>query len=258
MSNANDVSDITGKKIFFLPPNSAVQTRIISDLAQQEYEVYTVRDKDILRRLLPRYPNSVIFTDINEGMPEKDWEAWITALLEDTDLKGVAVGIITANDDELLKRKYLLTVKVNCGYTVVKFDLEKAIAHIFEVLQAVNAKGRRKYLRATIDKEANTTINLPYNGEFINGKIKDISVVGISCTMEGDPDIPKNTLIKDIQVRLQGSLLKVEGIVFGSRFDGTEKVYVFLFTQRIDPDVRAKIRKYIQQNLQTKIDTELR
>jgi hypothetical protein len=50
----------------------------------------------------------------------------------------------------------------------------------------------------------------------------------------------------------------VEGVVFGSRMDGNEKVYVVIFTQRIDPEVRTKIRKYIQQNLQNKMDEELK
>jgi hypothetical protein len=53
-------------------------------------------------------------------------------------------------------------------------------------------------------------------------------------------------------------LLKAEGIVFGSRMDGLEKIYVILFTQRIDPDVRIKIRRYIQSNLQAKMDGELK
>ncbi|MDR2028510.1 MAG: pilus assembly protein PilZ, partial [Treponema sp.] len=61
-----------------------------------------------------------------------------------------------------------------------------------------------------------------------------------------------------IQIKLQSMLLKAEGIVFGSRMDGLEKIYVILFTQRIDPDVRVKIRKYIQSNLQAKMDGELK
>jgi hypothetical protein len=258
MSNVGDVSEIVGKRIFFLSPSGTVQNQIITELAQQEYEVYTTRNRDALRRLLKKYPNTVVFVDINEGMPEEDWEFWIKGIMEDEELAGVCVGILTANDDEIIKRKYLLTVKVACGYTVLSLDIKKTVTRVFEVLEKVNAKGRRKYIRATIDKEANTTVNLPFEGEFVHGKIKDISVVGISCTMDGDPDIPKNTLIKDIQIRLQGSLLKVEGIVFGSRLDGTEKVYVFLFTQRINPDSRTKIRKYVQQNLQNKMDAELR
>jgi hypothetical protein len=141
---------------------------------------------------------------------------------------------------------------------VLKFDLDKAIMHIIEILQKLDAKGRRKFIRATTTADVNATLNLPINGRFVKGQIRDISVVGISCTLEGNPEIAKNTLFKDIQVKLQTSLLKVEGIVIGSRVDEKEKVYVLLFTQRIDPDVRTKIRKYIQHNLQTKMDIELR
>ncbi|MCL2127222.1 MAG: pilus assembly protein PilZ [Treponema sp.] len=256
----NDViaSDIAGKKIFFLYPSAVIQNRIISELVQQEYEVYTAKDKDIIRRVLRKYSDSIVFVDINEQLPEKEWEVWINAVINAPDTKDVSIGIITANDDELVKRKYLLSFKLPCGYTVLKFDLDKAIKHIIEVLQSANAKGRRKFLRATTDKESNTTINLPLYGMFVNGQIRDISVVGISCTLEGDPEISKNTLVKDVQVKLQSTLLKVEGIIFGSRMDGKEKIYVLLFTQRIDPDVRTKIRKYIQQNLQLKMDAELK
>ena len=256
----DDDSEMVGKKIFFLYPNAIVHNRIISELVQQEYEVYLTRDKDALRRVLKKYPDSIVFVDINEGMDEKQWEAWITAFMEAPDTKGVYIGIVTTNDDEQIKHKYLKTIKVPCGYTVLKFELDKAVAHIFDILQAVKAKGRRKYLRATMEKNSNATINLPVMGTYVKGQIKDVSVVGVSCTLEDEPEIAKNTLIKDIQIKLQSSLLKVEGIVFGSRISGKEKekVYVFLFTQRIDPEVRVKIRKYIQQFLQAKMEAELK
>jgi hypothetical protein len=258
MSETGHASDITGKKIFFLYPTAVVQNRIITELAQQEYEVYVCKNKDTLKKVLRKYSDSVVFIDINENMPEKDWDLWITSVMEASDTKHVSIGIVTANDDEELRRKYLGSIKVTCGYTMIKFDLDKAVSQIMMVLQTVNAKGRRKYIRATIENESNTTVNLPWAGEFVNGMIKDISVVGISCTLDTNPEIPKNTLFKDIQIKLQSSLLKVEGIVFGSRMEGSEKIYVLLFTQRNDPDVKTKIRKYIQQNLQNKIDVELR
>ena len=255
MSNSASISDIQGKKVFFLHPTVVVQNKIISELVQQEFEVYITKDKDSLKRVLKKYPDSVVFIDINEHMTEKEWETWITAAKNAPETKGITFGIVTALDDEPIKRKFLLTVKV--PYTVIKFDLDKAIAHIFQVLQTADAKGRRKFIRATTDKEVNTTVNMPLHGMFVNGQIKDISVVGVSCSLEGNPEISKNTLIKDIQVKLQTTILKVEGIVFGSRMDGNEKIYVILFTQRIDPDVRTKIRKYIQHNLQVKMDKEL-
>jgi hypothetical protein len=241
-----------------LHPSAVIQNRIISELVQQEYEVYIVKDHLILRRILKKYPDSVVFADLDENMPEKEWEAWIRHVMGDAVTKEVSIGVISATDDDNLRRKYLGAIKVRCGYTVIRSDLDKSISQILENLHSVDAKGRRKYLRATTSNESNTTINLPYNGLFINGQIKDISVVGISCTFENDPDFVKNTLFKDVQVKLQSNLLKVEGIVFGSRMDGNEKIYVILFTQRIDPDVRTRIRKYIQQNLQAKMDLELK
>jgi hypothetical protein len=258
MSETNHASDITGKKVFFLYPTAVVQNRVITELAQQEYEVYVCKNKDALKKVLRKYSDSIVFVDINEHMPEKDWDIWVTSVMEASDTKNVSIGIVTSNDDEQIKRKYLMSIKVACGFTILKFDLDKAVQHIITVLQTVNAKGRRKYIRATVENEANTTVNLPWAGEFVNGMIKDISVVGISCTLDTNPEIPKNTLFKDIQIKLQSSLLKVEGIVFGSRMEGDEKIYVLLFTQRNDPEVKTKIRKYIQQNLQGKIDIELR
>jgi hypothetical protein len=204
--------------------------------------------------MLREYADSVLFIDINEQMNEKEWDIWITGFMEAPDTKDVSIGIVSANDDETIKRKYLETIKVPCGYTVLGIDLKKATANIINILQSADAKGRRKYIRATVERESNTTINIPVNGNFVNGQIRDISVVGISCTLDENPDIPKNALFKDIQIKLQTSLLKVEGIVFGSRVEGNETIYVILFTQRIDPEVRTKIHKYIQQNLQKKMD----
>ncbi|MCL2139320.1 MAG: pilus assembly protein PilZ [Treponema sp.] len=258
MGKDETASEIVGKKIFFLYPTVVVQNRIVSELVQQEYEVYIVKDKDSLRRVLRKYPGSLLFIDINEQMAENEWETWINNLMKASDTKSILVGIVTANDNEPIKQKYLSSANIRCGYTVLKYELDKAIVQIIDILQSTEAKGRRKYIRASTGKESNATLNLPLNGMFVKGKIKDISVVGMSCTLEGDPDIAKNALFKDIQIRLQSSLLKAEGLVFGSRMEGKETVYVILFTQRIDPNVRTKIRVYIQQNLQAKMDSELK
>jgi len=258
MENTGSVSDILGKKIFFLCPTAVVQNKIISELVQQEYEVYVAKSKETLKRVLKKYPDAIVFVDIDEQMPEKEWESWITGLMNAPETKGVSVGIVTANDDENLKRKYLLTLNIPCGYTILKFDLDKSISHILEALHEADAKGRRKFIRTNTEKDTHVTLNLPIHGMYVNGQIKDISVVGVSCTIDGNPEIQKNTLFDNIQFKLHSSLLMTEGIILGSRIEGKEKFYVILFTQRIDPDVRIKIRKYIQQNLQIKMDDELK
>ena len=256
MSDNGAVSEIQGRKVFFLHPSASVQNQIIGELAQQEFEVYVVKDHKALWKVLRKYTDSIVLADIDEGMPENEWEKWVRDVK--STLPNVSVGILSVNKDEDLMHKYVNSVKVHCGYTIMKLDAAKVLAQILEVLRAANAKGRRKYIRATLENETSATVNLPMNGSFINGVIKDISVVGISCAFETDPDFKKNALFKDIQIKLQSMILKVEGIIFGSRMDESLKNYVMLFTQRIDPEVRTKIRKYIQQNLQGKMDVELK
>lgn len=258
MSDASSPADIVGKKVFFLHPTAVVQNKVLEELVQQEFEVYIAKDHAALGRVLKKYPDSIVFVDINEQMPEKEWEKWIQGVMSAPETKGVVIGIVTANDSEELRNKFIKSIGITGGYTLLKSELDASIKQIIEKLNAVDAKGRRKYLRATTENETMTTINLPHGGGFINGAIKDISVVGLSCTFDSDPELVKNTLFKGIQVKLQSMLLNVEGIIFGSRMDGNAKIYVLLFTQRIDPVIRTKIRKFIQQNLQSKMDIELK
>jgi hypothetical protein len=247
-----------GKKIFFLYPSAIVQNELIAELAQQEFEVYIVRDHKNLRRVLRKHPDSLVFINLDDGMSEKDWEVYIRGLIGNAENPSAYVGVLSANATEALVRKYINIVQVPCGFVPIYPDIHKSTRQLFDVLQAHDAKGRRKYIRATIGQEANTTINLPYNGHFINGFIRDISVVGLSCAFSEDPQIEKNSLIPDAQIRLQTNLLKAEVIVFGSRPEGMSRAYVLLFTPKLDPDARIRIRKYIQFNLQIKMDLELK
>jgi hypothetical protein len=255
---ADENGDILGRKIFFLYPSALIQNQIAAELIQQEFEVYTSKDHVVLRQIIKKHPHSIVLANISDGMSEKEWESWIRGVMGDPETAGVDIGIVCSSDDENLKRKYLVQIKIKCGYTVLKSDLNPAIKQLLENLKAVDAKGRRKYIRATTEGESNTTVNFPINGTFVNGVIKDISVVGFSCAFADDPRLTKNSLFQDIQIKLQTMLIKAEGIVFGSRMDGETKIYVVLFTQRIDPEVRSRIRKYIQSNLQSKLDAEFK
>jgi len=253
----NESAALLGKKVFFLHPPVVIQNQVVMELAQEEFEVYVAKDETRLRHVLKKYLDSVVFACVSEGMRENEWEDWVRSVMVNQETAGTKVGVIASGVNENSKRKYVMQLKVPGGYTVLKSNIGEVVKQLITILSSMNAKGRRKYIRALTDTEINTTINLPMNGTFINGRIKDISVVGFSCTFAEDPNLVKNSLFGDIQIRLQTQLLKTEGIIFGSRMDGGDKTYVILFTQRIDPDVKTKIRKYIQSNLQGKMDREL-
>ena len=254
----NNNSNILGKKIFFFHPSALTQNHVIFELAQEEFEVYVMKEEAKLRKALNNYPGSILFANINEVMKENAWEDLIRDLMGNSETTGVLVGIIASINDENLKKKYLEQFKVQCGYTVIKSDFAEAVKQLITILTSVDGKGRRKYIRVIMQNEPNITVNFPMNGTYVNGIIKDISAVGFSCAFAEDPQLPKNGVFSDIQVRLQSQILKAEGIIFGSRMDGAEKVYVVLFSQRVDSSVRAKVRKYIQSNLQNRLDQELK
>jgi hypothetical protein len=246
--------DVVGRKIFFLNPTPSIQNIVVNDLVQREYEAYVVSDRAILRRLLKDFPGSVIFIDIDQVIGEKDWESWIRDVLQAGDLKDIRLGILTANRNDALQNKYANMLHLPCGYTMIHRDLNITIAQIISILNANNAKGRRKFLRTSVEHEAQTMVNFPLANEFISGTIKDISTAGFSCSFADDPEIAKNTPFSNVQIKLKHIILNVETVIYGSRTEGDLKVYVALFTERLSPDSKTKIRKYVQTNLQAKID----
>ncbi|MCL2214803.1 MAG: PilZ domain-containing protein [Treponema sp.] len=248
-------SSMEGSKIFFLYPTNSIQSQIIDELIQQEYEAYTAKDHGRLSYALKKYPTSVIFINIDERIPEPEWEKWIANHMKN--IPTLKFGIFSSSTNDEIKDKYLNKLKITCGFIMLKHDMSYIINKILETIEASNVKGRRKYLRATAEGDSKSTMNLPFNDVYINGNIIDISVVGISCKLERDVDLKKNSLYKDIQIRLQSTLIKVDVIILGSHENNGEKMYVMLFTQRTDPETRVKIRKYIQQNLQGKMDAEI-
>jgi hypothetical protein len=257
MADDNNTS-ILGKKIFFIHPSVYVQNEIIAELVQQEHEVYVAKDESKLQKVLRNYPDSIVFASIDETLAAKKWEAWIRSLMMDSAAKTVKVGVLSNTNDNDSRRLYLNTLKVPCGFVPVKAETSRVVQTILEILKAVDAKGRRKYIRADTKSETMTTVNLSHNGNFITGVIQDISVVGLSCVFAEDPGLEKNSLFPDIQIKLQSTLLKAGGIVFGSRIEGETKIYVIVFSPKIDPSVKVKIRSYIQKNLQAKMDVELK
>jgi hypothetical protein len=255
MSNENSTLEIVGRKIFFIHPTTSVKNQVVAELVQQEFEVYVSKNPARLAKAMKKFPDSIIFANIDEGMSALEWERWIGDIL--TDLPKINVGVFSSNNDEEFQEKYINKNRITCGFMTLKVDMSKTAEKLLEVLEKMKAKGRRKYLRTTTEREANAVMNMPFNGDFINGTIKDISVVGFSCVFNNAADLQKNSIHKDIQIKLQSVLLKVEAVIYGSREASDEKIYVMLFTQRVDPDIRIKIRKYIQNNLQSKMDSEI-
>lgn len=243
-----------GRKVFFLYPPSVVKDELVSRLLEQEYEVYMLKDISMADRLLAMFPASIVFVNIDAGKSESEWEAWIRAKMSNPALSTVGIGILTYNQDENLQKKYLMDIGIHCGFVKLKLGLEESTRILLSTLQANEAKGRRKYVRANCASDTLTAINLREGGISTTGRIQDISVVGFSCTLDPDPAFKKNTVLHDIQLKLRANLVKIEAIVFGNRMVDDRMQYVMLLAPRTESAVRDKIRNYIQYALQNDIE----
>jgi hypothetical protein len=242
-----------GKKVFFLYPPSVIHDDLVTRLLDQEYEVYMIKSHQIAEKLFARFPDAICFVNIDAGMGERDWEGWIRAILANPATKGIGIGIVTYNADEALQKKYLMDIGITCGFVKLKLGMEESTKILLTTLKAAEAKGRRKFVRASCEHDTISSLNVR-EGQFdVTGTLRDMSVVGFSCVLDPDPEFQKNTVLHDIQLRLRGTLVHTEAIVFGKR-EEERTTYVMLFTPRMEPLTRQKIRAYIQAALQFEIE----
>ncbi|MFP3959173.1 MAG: PilZ domain-containing protein [Spirochaetaceae bacterium] len=253
-------SAVVGRKVFFLYPPSVVQDELIWEVVRREYEVYLLREHRRARALLARYPDSILFVNIDTELEESEWESYIRGILESSRYSDVRIGILSYNNDEALARKYLMDVGVSAGFVKLSLGLKESTDIILRVLEANEARGRRKYVRAKTDDPAQPArFNMRLWADLKGGVVRDISSVGMACSFDTPVDLADRTYLRDIQLKLRGGLTTISGVVTGKRRDndGVGTIYVIMFDPRSNPEARNRIRRFVHRYLQQQIEREM-
>jgi hypothetical protein len=243
----------SGKKIFLLYPHSVIRDEMLDILIMAGYETYTIQDEKRARKLLEKFPDSIMFINIDEGLKETEWEAYIRGIMEGPKTRDSRLGIMSYNQDRDLMEKYLMGLAVPCGYIQLKLGLQESTRIILNALEANEARGRRKFIRADCHEDIYATMN--YKGEeaTYQGKIMDISSAGIAAKLDRFEDLPPNSLLREVQLKLRGGLILVDMILIGRRRDNP-LIYILLFDPRMSQDAKLVVHRYIKQCLQKYID----
>jgi hypothetical protein len=187
-------------------------------------------------------------------MSEKEWETYIKGIQENSATSETRLGILSYNQDKALMEKYLMEIAVPCGYVQLKLGIQESTQIILGVLQANEAKGRRKYIRAFCADDVNAAMNYKGAEGFFQGKLLDISSAGIAARIPQFPDIPPNSRLHDIQLKLRGALVMTDAVLMGKRQDD-KSVWIFIFDpSKLNSDSKLVIHHYIKQCLQKYID----
>lgn len=243
-----------GKKVFFLNPHSIIKEDLIQTILYNEYEVYFLSDETQAIRLCKKFRNSLLFINIDAKLANGSWESLVTNILTNPDTEGVLVGILTTSEDNSLKEKYLMHIGVQAGFIQLKMGVKECTAIILKMLEANEAKGRRKYVRAINDDPKNGRFNVRINDTFEEGYIHDISSVGMAISFKGVVNLPKNALLKEIQLKLKGTISRTDGIVLGFRGSET-KTYILLFSPKLNGKTKENVYRFIHHALQKGISS---
>ena len=242
-----------GKRVFLLRPHSVIHQKMLDVLLREGYETYTLLDLERARKLLAKFPDSIMFINIDEGQTEPEWEAYIRKIQEDPATKDAKLGILSYNQDKELMRKYLMEIMVPCGYVQLKLGLNESTKIILNALEANEARGRRQSLRVECEDDITATLNYRGDNGMYHGKILDISATGIAAKMNKFDFLPPNSVIKDVQLKVRAGLVQTDMILLGMRSDKFQ-VHVFLFDPKMSENNKTIIYRSIKMCLQKYID----
>jgi hypothetical protein len=244
-----------GKKIFLLYPHSVIHDEMIDILIMNGFETYTLRDHKKALPILKKFPGSIMFINIDEGMAEKEWEEYINGILKNPETGNTRLGILSYNQDKNLMEKYLMRMSLPCGYIQLKLGVQESTKIIVNALEANEARGRRKFIRAVCEDDPHTTMNYKGPEGFFQGKILDISSAGIAAKIGNFPNYPPNSVLKEVQLKLRGALVMSNMILMGKRKDDLD-VQILLFDPvHMNPNYKLVIHHYIKLSLQKYIDS---
>ena len=246
-----------GRKIFFVNPTFNIEKYLIDYLRKNEYEVYILKEYKKVKRVLSVYPDSMCFIDIDEQLSYSEWYNYMKSFSLIPELQGIYLGIVTQNATWEDKDKFLMNVRLPCGFTLISKQ-EKILEHFAAILDLNGAKGRRKYLRLDTRNGKDVSGYMTSEGKLYTINIKDISSVGFAITYKQElmSMFQKNTLIRNLCLSVGRKSMVCSCIVFNTQVnpDGTA-MSVLMLTNENPESTKTYIRDYIFQKFDEKMNT---
>lgn len=240
-----------GRRVFFLYPPSVVEDSMIQFLITAQYEAAVIKDHRSLMPVITKFPNSIIYCNLDAKMDEKELEKLIRHVVETKEQHGCEIGVLSYNKDPELAEKYLIDIGVSAGYVTLKIGFEQSARIIIKTLEAAEARGRRSFVRVKVPT-AKGSLSFNLGRRRIEGELLDVSVAGVACRLP--ENFENGTPLEDIQLRLWGTIASVSGRVAGFRESKGSFTYVIMFDEPVSSLVRGRIYGFIRKVLQTQVD----
>jgi hypothetical protein len=245
-----------GKKVFFLYPDDEIFREIIKEMIKNGYEIYTLDDHNKALKILKKFPNCILYINIDKALKKDEWELYIKDITRDPRTRFVRLGVFTYDYDAELEKKYLDTYQLPCGVINLKAGLKKAIDLILMVLEYNEAKGQRKFVRARCNDRQTASFTVQYENKEYSGIIFDISLAGMACVFDEKTEFVMSTIFPFIELDLHGVAVNLKGQLVGQR-DSATPVFIIMFDKETSPVMMDRIYDFLYYRLNSDIKSTI-
>lgn len=251
---------IYGRKVFFINPSMNFETTVIDRLRLMEYEVYSIDDYRKAKPLLRKNSDSICFCIIESQLSLKGWHNFIKSFETENIFKPLDMGVIIPTLPEEKKANFIAGLQLDAGILMQNQDQETLFHEIVKSMDAMNAKGMRKYVRANCLNEPQADLLWLKDNRMFKLKIIDISAVGIAAKLStGQANaVFINQVIEGVTLNLKSTQVGVDIKISAIKSAGDFLLVVIMFDTTTTPDAINKIRAYIAENLQTTLRSSIR
>lgn len=238
MDGRQDELKIGVKTFFVVPEISLLPEEYLKSFFIKGYESYFLDDDPYtdlqtkIHLLFSLFPEVILFFNVDRPIRGINWPVFIRNL-QNTYKERAIIGVLyrkrnNLEDVKQLERLFLFDIGIVGGCIPIEYQKGKNLFLIQNVLQANQANGQRKYIRAICDEFCK--VNMKFEGKKYYGLLRDISISHFSCVFVGDlPQFQLHQKINDIQISLKGTICKMDGVYCLQRVMGDDNIHVFVF-----------------------------
>ena len=171
----------------------------------------------------------------------------------------MGVGVITLNDDAELREHYLMNAEVQCGFVILKIGAAKTAEILAKTLEANEARGRRKFVRA-LCPPGSAQCAVDYEGATLRADLTDLSSAGMAVRFLGGASPKIGSVLRDMSLTIKGQRLSPSGVVVAKRAgeDGSGNVHVVMFDPfSLDEARKGKLKTLVFKLNQLAMDAIL-
>ncbi|MCH5291928.1 MAG: hypothetical protein J1D88_09285 [Treponema sp.] len=243
-----------GRKVLFLNASSAIVYSTIPELVTREFDASFIPSRDGAEAVVAQFPGAILILNLDDGTGAESWIPFINAL-NDGGSDATPTVCVMYRGDSFDEAAFANKARFTGGFIRIA-DAANSLEPIAAALDGLNAKGRRKFVRADGTDDDKAVLHAIVDNKMYNLKCHDISMAGVSCTVDAKfaEAFPSKSLVRDATLTLERKAVSCQMLVVGSFPEGGSVKLVMMFASKISEVSETVIHSYILQAQQRAVD----